>query len=100
MEILHDSQNRIFATEVEGYTAFVNYVVENGKLDIRHTIVPPEIEGRGIAGQLVKFAYDYALKHGLQPIATCSYAVVWLQRHPEYNGVIGEDFSGPGSCAL
>ena len=33
-------------------------------------------------------------------IATCSYAVVWLQRHPEYQGEVSSDYIGKGSCAL
>ena len=52
------------------------------------------------ASALVKAAYDYARANGLKPIATCSYAVVWLQRHPEYQGEVGKDFCGENSCAL
>jgi len=42
------------------------------------------LEGRGIAATLVETAYKYAKKQGLRPLATCSYAVVWLKRHPEF----------------
>lgn len=100
MEIIHEPAKNIFRTEVDGYIAYVTYCILDGKLDIRHTIVPPEIGGRGIAAQLVKTTYDYALKQHLQPIATCSYAVVWLQRHPEYKGKPGKDYGGCESCAL
>lgn len=100
MEIIHDPEHYTFKTTVDGYTAYVRYLIEEGKLDIRHTIVPPEIGGRGIAARLVKATYDYALEHHLQPIATCSYAVVWLQRHPEYRGQPGKDYGGCNSCAL
>lgn len=74
MEITHLPEDNLFKTVVDGYTAYVTYIIRDGKLDIRHTIVPPEIGGRGIAAQLVKATYDYALQHHLQPIATCSYA--------------------------
>lgn len=100
MEIIHHPENNTFTTIVDGYSAYASYIIKDGKLDIRHTIVPPEIGGRGIAAQLVKAAYDYALQHQLQPIATCSYAVVWLQRHPEYKGQPGEDYGGCSSCSL
>ena len=30
-------------------------------------------------------AYDFALANGMKPKATCSYAVRWLERHPEMN---------------
>ena len=73
MEITHLPEDNLFKTVVDGYTAYVTYIIRDGKLYIRHTIVPPEIGGRGIAAQLVKATYDYALQHHLQPIATCSY---------------------------
>lgn len=100
MEIIHDAQNNKFRTQVDGFTAYTAYVIENGQLDIRHTIVPPEIGGRGIAAKLVKATYDFALQQQLKPVATCSYAVVWLQRHPEYHGQTGKDYGGCSSCAL
>ena len=100
MEIKHNVDQMKFWTEVDGYEAHVAYQLHDKGLDIRHTIVPTEIEGRGIASALVKAAYDYARANGLKPIATCSYAVVWLQRHPEYEGEVGKDFCGENSCAL
>lgn len=100
MEIIHDVQQHIFTTQVDGYTAYVSYAIRDGQFDIRHTIVPSAIGGRGIAGHLVKAAYDYAIGQHLEPVATCSYAVVWLQRHPEYQGKTGEDYGGSGTCAL
>ena len=92
MEIVHDEAKKQFKVEVDGYTAHVAY--------IRHTIVPEEIGGRGIASALVKAAYDYARCKCLKPIATCAYAVVWLQRHPEYQGDVSCDYGGKGTCAV
>ena len=82
-EIEHQPEQKLFKTEVEGRTAFVQYRLLNGGLDIIHTIVPRPLEGQGIAAALVKAAYAYAVANGLKPKATCSYAVAWLQRHPE-----------------
>lgn len=45
----------------------MSYDLVDGCLNIEHTIVPREIEGRGIAAALVKAAYDYALDHDLLP---------------------------------
>lgn len=84
MKIEHDPQKGVFWTRVDGYTAYVSYKLIDGGLDIRHTIVPDEIGGRGIASALVKATYDYAVANRLTPVATCSYAVKWLERHPEY----------------
>ena len=100
MNIEHYPEKKVFQTTVDGETARLMYHVTDGALDVRHTIVPDEISGRGIASALVKAAYDYALANGLVPVATCSYAVVWLERHPEYNGKTGKDDAGEGTCAL
>ncbi len=82
-EIIHQPDHNLFKTEVEGRTAFAQYRLLGNSLDITHTVVPKPLEGRGIASALVKTAYAYALDHGMEPKATCSYAVKWLERHPE-----------------
>jgi uncharacterized protein len=84
MQINHDKEGRRVWIQEGGNTAYVEYRLSEGCLEILHTIVPVPLEGQGIASQLVKYAYDYALQQGLAPAATCSYAKVWLQRHPEY----------------
>ncbi len=84
IKIIHDKDKHTVKTEIDGYTAYVKYRINGTKLDIIHTLVPPPLEGKGIASALVKYAYDYALENGLTPYATCSYAVTWLLRHPEY----------------
>lgn len=81
--INHLPERHLFTTEVDGYTAYVEYRLDSSSLDILHTVVPPPIEGRGIAAALVKKTYEYAAEQGLKPKATCWYAAKWLERHPE-----------------
>lgn len=85
-KIDHMPERNRFVTDVDGYTGYVEYVLDGDSLDIIHTIVPGPISGRGIAAALVKAAYDHASENNLKPEATCSYAVAWLSRHPEYVG--------------
>lgn len=84
-EIIHQPEQQLFKTVVDGRTAFVEYRLFGDSFDIVHTIVPPPIEGRGIAAALVKTAYEYAVDNGLKTRASCSYAAMWLERHPELN---------------
>lgn len=83
-KIEHLPERNRFITDVDGVTAYVEYTIRGEHLDILHTIVPRPIEGRGIASALVGAAYKYALENGYKCNATCSYAVRWLERHPEY----------------
>ena len=70
MEILHDEGGKRFWTLVDGYTAHVAYEIVDKGLDIRHTVVPEAIGGRGVAGALGKAGYDDARVKPLKPIAT------------------------------
>ena len=38
MEITHLPEDNLFKTVVDGYTAYVTYIIRDGKLDIRHII--------------------------------------------------------------
>lgn len=84
MIITHHPDRSSFETLQDGLTAYVKYESFNGGIDITHTFVPKSLEGRGIAGALVKCAYDFARENDLRVKNTCSYAVAWLIRHPEY----------------
>ena len=85
--ILHDPAQGRFSATADGHTGYVEYVVRDGVMDIRHTIVPKEIGGRGIAGKLVEAALGYARASGLKVRPTCEYAASWMTRHPEYAGL-------------
>ena len=82
-KITHQPEQKLFKTEVDGRTAFVEYRQLGDYLDIIHTIVPKPIEGRGIDAALVKAAYDIALANAIKPTHTRPSAVRWLQRHTE-----------------
>ena len=82
-QIRHDAAASRFTTTVDGYDAFVEYVERDGVMTITHTIVPPEIGGRGIAAQLVHAALEYARAAGLKVVPRCSYAAGYFDKHPE-----------------
>lgn len=99
MEIKHIADTCTFETTIDGHRAFVEYQIYDNSLDIRKTLVPEALAGQGLAGKLVKATYDYAKEQNLKCIATCSYAVKWLERHPEYQGAPSSDYVA-GGCAV
>ncbi len=90
-------KDRIYATDALGkVVAEVTFPTENGVSTIDHTYVDPSLRGEGIAGKLVKMAADRIMAEGNKVAATCSYAVTWFKRHPEYHPVC----SGPVACRI
>ncbi len=80
-DVKHDPHHQRFVVECEGRKALVDYGLKDDKLVITHTFVPEPLEGRGIASALVREACEFAVSQGLEPIATCSYAVTWINRN-------------------
>ena len=85
--IRHDAAHHRFSTEVDGHTAYVEYVPGTDAIAITHTIVPAAIGGRGIAGDLVRAVALHARNEGLRIDPQCSYADAWLRKHPEFEGL-------------
>ena len=86
-EIRHDAGDRRFSTIVEGQKAFIEYERVDDVLVLTHTWVPKAIGGRGIAGQLVRAALDFAREQGLKVRPECSYANAWMRKHPDYDAL-------------
>jgi uncharacterized protein len=80
----HNAEQHRFQTEVDGHLAYVEYEPMQGGISITHTIVPSEIGGRGIAAALVEASLKHAREQGWKVVPACSYADVWMRRHPEY----------------
>ena len=87
--IEHDPEAHEFSTTVDGVQAQLVYHLEGQRMVITHTGVPDAIGGRGIAGQLVQAAFEYARSQGWHVRPACSYAAAWVERHPEFNQLLG-----------
>ncbi len=80
-----------YRATVEDSTAFgrMSWVhTPDGRL-VDHTIVPPEIGGRGIAARLVEAIVADARAQGFKVIPQCSYVVAAFDRHPDWADVRG-----------
>ena len=90
MDVQHQPEAERFVVTADGHEAEVNYRVADGVLSITHTGVPEAIGGRGIAGDLVRAAFEYARSQGLRVRPACSYAEAWSRRHPDYADLLAE----------
>lgn len=88
LQINHDPASGRFSTQVDGHAAELLYRRQDRHLLIDHTGVPEAIGGRGVAGQLVKAALDYARAEGLRVVPLCSYSAEYVRRHPEYADLV------------
>lgn len=62
--------------------------VDHNTVNINHTFVDDSLRGQGVAGQLMEAVAEQLRSQGKKAILTCSYAVKWFEKHPEYNDVV------------
>ena len=82
-EIVHNAAEQRFEARIERWLCRCDYRLQEGVMLLVHTEVPPALEGRGIAAQLVRAALDHAVRQRLKVQPRCSYVRVYMRRHPE-----------------
>lgn len=60
----------------------------DGVVEITSTQVDTSLAGHGIAGQLLTTLAETLRDDGRKAIPTCSYAVHWFSKHPEYANLL------------
>lgn len=68
--------------------AKLEYVRRGDAVYMVHTEVPPELEGRGVAGALARAALDFASEAGLRVVPRCPFVAAYIKRHPEYQRLV------------
>lgn len=72
----------------EGKTAFIRYAeTGEGVVELTHTEVPEEFEGKGIGSKLVRGTFEILREENLQMMPSCPFITAYLQRHPEYQSL-------------
>lgn len=84
------SQNRIFLLNDNNETiAEVTFPdIDENTVDINHTYVSDSLRGQGIAGKLMKAAAEQLQSQNKKAVLTCSFAVKWFERNPEYSNLL------------
>lgn len=87
-EITHVDQGKEgeYQARVADSAAFgrLTYVRHDHVLTTEHTLVPPEIGGRGIAAKLVEALIADARAQGWKIEPECSYVAAAFKRHPDW----------------
>jgi len=86
--VTHNEAEHRYEATVDGLLSVCEYEIVDDKLVFTHTLVPPELRGRGIAEQLVRPALADARAAGRKVVPACSYVAVFIKRHPEYQDLL------------
>lgn len=77
---------------VDGHTAFAEYFIRGNVITFPHTLVPKELEGRGIGSALARAALDDARARGYTVIPRCPFFRGYIERHEAYEDLVDPSF--------
>ena len=89
--VMNDKTHR-FEVILDGETAFAEYNLLHDAIVLPHTLVPPALEGRGLASALARAALGYARDHGLKVKPICPFMASYMQKHPETHDLVHKAF--------
>lgn len=88
LEVKIDNGRKRFYTEIDGEEAYLDYSIEGNTIDFQHTYTPRKLRGKGIAGMVVEFAFEYAKKNNLKVIPTCPFIPAFLEKNEKYKELV------------
>ena len=90
-EIKDIADARRYELQVDGRIAYVEYnEVAGGRL-VSKTLVPSELEGRGLASRLAKHVLADIRAKGIKILPTCTFFAAYIQKHPDEYGDLVQD---------
>jgi predicted GNAT family acetyltransferase len=80
-----------YEIRVDGKPAgFVKYRLRPELIELIHTEINDEFEGRGLGSRLISFALDDARERGLAVLPFCPFVNDYMQRHRQYVDLVPE----------
>lgn len=69
---------------------YANVRKDKTTLYIDYVFAPPELRGKGAAGEFMKKLMDVVRTEKLKAVPICGYASGWLRRHSEYQYLVSD----------
>jgi predicted GNAT family acetyltransferase len=87
-KVIHEKENERFSIYNEGNEVYVEYTMEDNKLNLYHTFTDPALRGKGLAAQVVRAALEFAKENNLKVVPTCSYVHAFITKNKEYQKLV------------
>ena len=89
VQVIHNAVAHRYEMVVDGHLSVCAYeLADDGRMVFTHTVVPPELRGRGIAEKLVRAALAEARAAGRKVVPQCAYVAKFIERHVEYQDLV------------
>lgn len=90
--IVNNEKNMHFEIHEGDAVAFLEYRYYKKDIAFMHTEVPESMEGRGVASELAKYAFDFAKENKKPVMVYCPFVAAYLKRHPELKDQLDQQY--------
>lgn len=88
ISVTHNEAEQRYEAAVDGLLSVCEYELADNNMVFTHTLVPPELRGRGIAEELVRAGLAGARAKGVKVVPACSYVEAFIRRHREFQDLL------------
>lgn len=89
MKVVNNEERKRYELHVDNQIAFVDYLVDNNNVVyLTHTETPIELEGRGIASELIKQTLQDIKDKGVKMTPLCPFVIAYIRKHPEWGTLV------------
>jgi predicted GNAT family acetyltransferase len=89
--VVDNSGAERYEIQVDGKPAgLLQYRLQPGLIELVHTEIDEEFEGRGLGSRLISFALNDARERELAVLPLCPFVKDYIQRHRQYVDLVPE----------
>lgn len=86
--VTDNPEARRFEAAVGEHLALAEYELSEEGMRFFHTLVPPEMGGKGVGSKLAKAGLEACRARGLQALPDCSFIAGYIKKHPECHDLV------------
>ena len=88
---INNQEQTRYELHVNDKIAIANYKVVENTVCITHVETPPELQGQGIASQLVEKVLEDIQQQNKKVAPFCRFAIGYIQKHPQWQSLLCDD---------
>ena len=89
--LVNNTSESRYEMEVEGQKAYIDYRTWPDAVELTYTYVPASCRGKQAGSKLVKSVLEHVRAQRLKVIPRCGFIAQWIQRHPEWEGIVATE---------
>lgn len=88
-QFLNNKEQKRYELHTNGYVAIAEYMIDNvGTVYMTHTETPIELEGQGVASELILKSLQDIKDQGRKVMPLCPFVKAYIIKHPEWREIV------------